>query len=311
MPFFSVIIPLYNKEDLIEQTISSLLKQSFTDFEVIIVNDGSIDNSLNKIKPLFDSRFKIINQDNKGVSYSRNLGVNNANGKYIALLDADDIWLKNHLTDLKNLIETFPNAGLYCNNYQIYYTKDIVRPANFKFDFKKDCLIVDDFFKASVTNCVAWTSTVGFAKEKFDAVGGFNSAFDGAEDLDLWIKMALKYDVAFNPTITMSYKLYVDNSLSKREYNDIRYEFINNFSEEEKLNPSLKLYLDVNRFAVALRCKMNDEEELYKKLKSDIDFNNLNFKQKLLLSCPKFILKLAKQFHGFLVKNGLYFAANK
>ena len=97
MPFFSVIIPLYNKENLIEQTISGLLDQSFTDFEVIIVNDGSTDNSLEKINHLIDNRFKIINQDNKGASFARNIGIENSNGNYIALLDADDYWNTNHL----------------------------------------------------------------------------------------------------------------------------------------------------------------------------------------------------------------------
>tara|TARA_R110002096_G_scaffold34232_2_gene97873 strand:- start:181 stop:1119 length:939 start_codon:yes stop_codon:yes gene_type:complete len=310
-PFFSVIIPLYNKENYIKDTINSVIKQSFSDFEVIIVNDGSTDKSLIKASQINDSRITIIYQKNSGAPIARNNGISLAKSKYIALLDADDYWHPNHLLELKKLIEIFPTAGLFCNNYQVYYTSDVVRSAKFNFDFKKDCLVVDDFFKASVTNCVAWTSGVAFTKEKFDAVGGFDSTLNAVEDLDLWVKLALKYQVVFNPTITMSYKIFIGDSLSKREYNDIRYEFINNFSEEEKLNPSLKLYLDVNRFAVALRCKMNDEEELYKKLKSDIDFNNLNFKQKLLLSCPKFILKLAKQFHGFLVKNGLYFAANK
>jgi len=309
-PFFSVIIPLYNKENYIKDTINSVINQSFADFEVIIVNDGSTDKSLIKASQINDRRITIINQKNSGAPIARNNGISSAKAKYIALIDADDFWHQNHLLELKKLIEIFPSAGLYCNNYQIYYTKEVVRPANFNFDYKKDCLIVDDFFKASVTNSVAWTSAVGFTKEKFVAVGGFNTKLNTAQDLDLWIKMALKYDVVFNPTITMSYIFHAHNSLSKNEYNDIRYEFINNFSEEEKLNLSLKLYLDVNRFAVALRCKMNDEKELYKKLKSDIDYNNLNFKQKLLLSCPKFILKLTKQFHAILVKNGLYFSAN-
>lgn len=309
MPFFSVVIPLYNKENLIEQTISGLLNQSFTDFEVIIINDGSTDNSLKKIKPLVDSRFKIINQDNKGVSYARNIGVKNANAKYIALLDADDIWLNNHLLELKKLIEIFPNAGLYCNNYQVYYTKDVARPANLNFDFENDCLIVGDFFKASITNSVAWTSAVGFTKEKFDAIGGFNTTLKTAQDLDLWIKIALKYNIVFNPKITMSYKLHIDKSLSKSNYNDIRYEFINNFSDEEKENPSLKLYLDINRYAVALRCKLNGEKKLYQRLKSEIDYRNLNFKQKLLLSSPKFILKFTKQLQRVLIKNGIYFSA--
>ncbi|WP_298498875.1 glycosyltransferase family 2 protein [uncultured Algibacter sp.] len=310
-PFFSVIIPLYNKEKFIEATLKSVLNQNFKNFEVIIVDDGSSDSSFKVVSQIKDSKTSIFKQENKGVSFARNLGIEKAKGKYIALLDADDYWHTNHLLELKKLIDTFPKAGLFCNNYEVYYTDTIYKPAKFNFDFKEDCLIVKDFFKASVTNSVAWTSGVAFTKEKFNAVGGFNTILKTAQDLDLWIKLALKYDVAFNPIITMSYKIHVDNSLSKSKYNDIRYEFINNFTEEEKTNPSLKLYLDINRFAVALRCKMNDEEVLYKKLKSEIDFNNLNYKQKFLLNCPKWILKLAKGVHGLLIKNGVYFSANK
>jgi glycosyltransferase involved in cell wall biosynthesis len=310
-PFFSVIIPLYNKEDLIEQTIKGVLNQLFIDFEVVIVNDGSTDSSLDKIRPFADARFKIINQENQGASYARNLGIANAEGKYMALLDADDLWSENHLLELKKLIDKFPNAGLFCNNYEVMYTNRLKQPAKFNFEYDINCLIVKDFFKASVTNSVAWTSAVGFTKEQFNSVGGFNTKLKTAQDLDLWIKMALKYEVAFNPTITMSYKFHVDNSLSKSNYNDIRYEFINNFSEEEKTNASLKLYLDINRCAVAVRCKMNDEHDLYKKLKSEIDDSNLNFKQKFLLNSPKYVLKLTKQIHSLLVKNGLYYSANR
>jgi glycosyltransferase involved in cell wall biosynthesis len=311
IPFFSVIIPLYNKENFIVEAIHSVLNQSFSDFQVIIVNDGSTDKSLEKVSKILDNRIVIINQENSGAPSARNNGIKAAKSKYIALLDADDYWHSNHLSELKKLIEIYPDAGLYCNNYQVYYTDDVVRPAKFKFNFEKDCLIVDDFFKASVTNCVAWTSGVAFTKEKFNTVGGFDITLNAVEDLDLWVKLALKYQVVFNPTITMSYKIYVGDSLSKREYNDIRYVFISKFSEEEKTNPSLKFYLDVNRCAVALRCKMNDEIELYKKLKSEINYKNLNLKQKLLLSLPKSALKLSKKLHGILVANGFYFSANR
>ncbi len=308
-PFFSVIIPLFNKEKYIEATLKSVLKQTFKDFEVIIVDDGSTDDSLKIVSQIKDSKITFIKQENKGVSCARNLGISKANGDYIALLDADDIWLPNHLLELKKLIETFPNAGLYCNNYQVYYTNKVYRPAKFNFDFDKDCLIVNDFFKASIINSVALTSAVGFTREKFNSIGGFNTKLKSAQDTDLWIKLALNYDVAFNPKRTMSYKFYIDNSLSKSKYNDIKYELINNFSEEEKENPSLKLYLDINRCAVAIRCKINNEEGLYQKLKSEIDNTNLNFKQKILLNCPKFIIKILKWFHKVLVNNGIHYSA--
>lgn len=311
MPFFSVIIPLYNKENLVEQTIKSLLSQLFTDFEVIIINDGSTDNSLKKIKHLTDSRFKVITQENKGASHARNLGIEKSEGKYLALLDADDFWYNNHLLELKKLIEKFPEAGLFCNNYEISYNKEFTQPATFNFKLEKQPIIIEDYFKSSIINSVAWTSSVGFLKSHFVKIGGFNPDFEIAEDIDLWIRFALNYSVAFNPKRTMRYHDFDSDSLSKKEHNNIRYNFINNYNEEEKNNPSLKLYLDINRYAVALRCKMNNEIVLYKKLKKEINYKNLNFKQKTLLMLPNFILKSIKKIHSFLKKNHIHLTAYK
>ena len=89
---FSIIIPLYNKEKYIVNTIKSVLNQSFSKFEVIVVDDGSSDNGVNAVKKIDDSRIKIITQKNQGVSAARNNGIKNAKYEYIAFLDADDLW---------------------------------------------------------------------------------------------------------------------------------------------------------------------------------------------------------------------------
>lgn len=311
MPFFSVIIPLFNKGQYLENTLKSVLNQSFQDFEVIIVNDGSTDNGPEIVSKFDDSRINLINQINKGVSAARNRGILEAKSEFIALLDADDIWYGNHLSELKKQINLFPEAGLYCNNYKVFYQRNISRPAKFNFTFNNECLIIKDFFKASIINPIAWTSAVGFSKEKFNQIGQFDLSLKTAQDLDLWIRLALKYEVSFNPLITMEYKLFVDNSLSKKELNAIRYDFISKFAEEEKAKPSLKLYLDINRYAVALRSKENNDLEIYKKLVTEINKSNLNNKQLFLLKLPVFMLKLMRYFHSLLVKNGIYVTAYK
>ncbi|WMI65925.1 glycosyltransferase family A protein [Aestuariibaculum sp. YM273] len=310
MPFFSVVIPLYNKENYIKDTLNSVINQSFTDFEVIIVNDGSTDSSLSKAKEISDKRFKIVNQENSGASKARNKGIELASSSYIVLLDADDTWYDNHLSELKKLIDLFPKAGLYCNNYELKFNKQITKAAIFNFNFTKIPLIVSDFFKSSIINTVAIIGSVAFTKNSFIKLGGFNSELEIAEDLDLWVRFALNYEIVFNPVITMSYNKHVKESLSKNEINSTRYNFVNYYKKDEIKNNSLKLYLDVNRYAIALRCKMNKEKELYKKLKSEINYKNLNLKQKILLNCPNYILYLIKKTQTYLLKNNIYLNAH-
>jgi glycosyltransferase involved in cell wall biosynthesis len=311
MTFFSVIIPLYNKENYIEETIKSVLNQSFNDFEVIIVDDGSTDDSLKLASQLQNSKITIITQKNQGASVARNRAINAAKGKYIAPLDADDIWHKNHLSELKSLIHSFPNAGLFCNNYEIKLNDNFIIKANFNFSYDSDHLEIPDFFDANIINYIPSSSSTAFLKSSFIELGTYNTSLRTGQDLDLWIRFALKHKVVFNPTITMVYNNYDDSSLSKSDYNLDRYNYISNFNAEEQQNPSLKKYLDVNRYAVALRCKTNNEKKLYRKLKGEIDCKNLNIKQKLLINTPAFGLKLIKRFQRFLIDRKIYLTAFK
>ncbi len=304
--FFSVIIPLYNKENYIEDTLKSVLNQTFKDFEIIIVNDGSTDLSLKLLSTFNDKRIKIYTTTNQGVSSARNLGIKKAKAKYIALLDADDIWYNIHLEELNKTILKFPDSDLYCNAYEILLSKNIKKKANYNIINISAPTIVSDFFKSSMVSSIAHTSAVAFSKKAFNFIGGFNEELRSGQDTDLWIRFALQKVIVFNPNITMIYNNIVENSLSKSSYNQDRYKSIKGFIKEEINNTSLKKYLDVNRFALAIRCKINNELELYKKLKKEIDYKNLNFKQKILLKFPKILLKLIKRFQQFLISKNIY-----
>src|SRR5690606_33722521 len=234
----------------------SVLNQSFQDFEIIVIDDGSTDGGF-KIASQFQSeKIKLFQQHNQGVSVARNIGIEQATSNYIALLDADDLWYDNHLSELKKQIDLFPNAGLYCNNYEVFYCENFSKNARFNLEFNKDCLIVEDYFKASTINAIALTSAVAFSKEKFKILEGFMPHLKTTQDSDLWIRFALNYQVSFNPVISVSYRTYLDNSLSKNVHNTMCHSFINTYSEEEKNKPSLKLYLDLNRYAFAIRSKL-------------------------------------------------------
>lgn len=124
MPFFSVVIPLYNKEDYIETTLKSVLNQTFADFEILVINDESTDDSVAKIIKINDQKIQLYSQKNQGVSVARNLGVEKSKGKLIAFLDADDYWFPNHLEELAKLYHNFPNCGMYCSRHKIKTTNN-------------------------------------------------------------------------------------------------------------------------------------------------------------------------------------------
>lgn len=109
----SVVIPLYNKAHTIVNTLNTVIRQTYRDYEVIIVNDGSTDDGVAVIEKHFkDSRIRIVNQENAGVSVARNRGVDEAKGEYVAFLDADDEWHPGYLAAMVELINKFPQAGL-------------------------------------------------------------------------------------------------------------------------------------------------------------------------------------------------------
>ena len=113
MAFFSVIIPLFNKEYFIRETLKSVLRQHFDDFEIIIINDGSTDNSLNVINEFKDPRIQIISQSNSGLSAARNHGIKLAKGTFLALLDADDEWDINYLKTIHDAIISYPKFNVF------------------------------------------------------------------------------------------------------------------------------------------------------------------------------------------------------
>ncbi|WP_299556127.1 glycosyltransferase family 2 protein [Seonamhaeicola sp.] len=308
-PYFSVVIPLYNKSKYILNTITSVLNQTFQDFEIIVVDDGSTDDGFEKVSKIKNPKITLYKQENAGASVARNIGIEKSNSKYIALLDADDFWHKNHLSELKRLIERFPEAGLFCNNYEIKRNKNFITPASFNFKYSNDLMILKDFFKANIISFIPTSSSTAFLKTSFKKIGSYDTFLRTGQDIDLWIRLALHYDVAFNPEVTMTYNNFDNTSLSKSNYNLDRYELINKYEEEELLNSSLKLYLDINRYALAIRCHLNDEYKLYQKLKKEINYKNLNLKQKFLLLLPKPLLKQVKLFQKFLLKKKVYLTA--
>lgn len=292
-PFFSVIIPLYNKEKYIQNTLNCVFNQSFDNFEVIVVNDGSTDRSLELLEEFTDSRLKIINQKNQGVSIARNTGMENAHANYICFLDADDTWKTNHLQALYDAIAKFPEARMYCSRYVTQISKNTFIKNNFLDIDENYEGYVTDFFKSSLINRVALTSAVCIHKDIFNEIGGFDPTLRSDQDLDYWIKIALKYKIVITTKNTMVYNfINANKSLSKDQSKFNKLTNLNQYVEIEKSNESLKLFLDIYRIEYGLNYHiLNLKEQSLEYLKY-VDQKNMNFKTKLLFKLPPFVLRL-------------------
>jgi len=292
MPFFSVIIPLYNKDAHILDTLKSVYDQSFSDYEIIIVNDGSTDNSWEKIKDIENSKLIIFNNENQGVSQARNFAMKQAKGDYFAFLDADDFWGNSHLQDLFNLIQAYPNCGLYCTNYAFDYGNNFIIPPKFA-DLPADhnwSGIVSDFFLASLKFRIATTISVAIPKEVIRTIGLFDTNFTSGQDTDYWTRIALHYQVSFVKKRSAIINVSADNRISNTHASKRRFMTFEKFSEEEKKNTSLKKFNDMQRAELAIKHKIVGDTKTADFYKSDIDYGNINWKKKLLLKLPTSIL---------------------
>ena len=198
---FSVILPLYNKAPYVQKALESVFMQSFRDFELIVIDDGSRDNSLSVAEEVMKSSSvdcRLIHQDNAGVSVTRNRGVTVSQGDYICFLDADDWWEPSYLEEMDSLIRDFPDAGLYGTSYTIVNTiknKTRVASIGVEKDFQRGYI---DYFQvyAQGLHMPIWTGAACAPRDIFEAVQGFNPELKMGEDFDLWVRIALNQKVA-------------------------------------------------------------------------------------------------------------------
>ncbi|QIZ60560.1 glycosyltransferase family 2 protein [Acinetobacter indicus] len=242
---FSVVIPLYNKQYSIEKCINSVLNQKFKNFELIIVNDGSSDNSLEIAKKTCnnnrDIEIKFINQENQGVSIARNNGVNHSKFDYICFLDADDEWTSDFLLDMNNLIQRYEEANLYCLAHLIKKGNKIIKPKHgLDDDFEG---YVSDFFYSSSRGSVAKSSKICVRKPALLNIGGFPEKIVAGEDLYVWILLALNGKVAASMKFNTIVYQEVDDSRHSRK-NSVPYPLVYFSLNKSVIRPtSLNKYL--------------------------------------------------------------------
>lgn len=301
-PNISVAIAVYNKEKQILSTLESVLKQTYPPSEIIIVNDGSTDNSEKVIQTITDNRIKYIIQENQGAAAARNTAIKNCTHDYVALIDADDIWHNDFLQEIVNSINTFPKEKVYSTGINIENKFKKPKKAQYSIPNKQE-IGKHNYFKGSQISSLIYSSCVVIHKEVFNSVGYFDPLIKSGQDTDLWIRIGLEFPIVFNPKYVTTYR-YIPQSLSYSGVptnQKLRFE---KFSETEKTNLDLKKYLDLNRYSLAVIAKENGDVKNYCLLKENIDKQNLNIKQRIILSAPIGAIKLMKFIKDFLERLG-------
>jgi len=187
-PQVSVIIPTFNRGWILKEAIDSVLTQDYKDFELIVVDDGSTDNT-SEILASYGNDIRVLFQENKGVSAARNRGVAEASGQFIAFLDSDDLWLPQKLSTQLEFFNQTPDA-LICQTEEVWIRNR--RRVNPKKRHKKPSGMI---FEPSLELCLVSPSAVMIRRVLFDRVGEFDVTLPACEDYDLWLRISCRFPV--------------------------------------------------------------------------------------------------------------------
>ena len=202
MPTISVILPVYNGEKTIRATLESVIEQTFTDFELLIINDGSIDGTLTVIESLNDSRIQVFSYTNAGLSASRNRGISRATGEYLAFIDADDLWTADKLEAQFQALQDNPEAAV------AYSWTDYINDAG-EYIYSGSHLSVNgDALPHLLLLCFLENgSNPLIRREALLDVGDFDETLPAAEDWDMYFRLAAKYQFACVPRPQILYRI--------------------------------------------------------------------------------------------------------
>jgi glycosyltransferase involved in cell wall biosynthesis len=209
MPRISVIIPVYNGEKTIRATIETVLKQTFSDFELIVIDDGSQDATLEIISEFRDTRIKVLSGSNRGVSVARNRGIAQASGDFIAFLDADDLWTPNKLEAQFNALQTNPQAAVAYS-----WTDYIDESGQFLYPGSHITLNGNVYSQLLVKNFLENGSNPLIRTHVLKTVGAFDESLSPSEDWDMWLRLAANYDFVAVPSPQILYRISSNSASS-------------------------------------------------------------------------------------------------
>jgi glycosyltransferase involved in cell wall biosynthesis len=207
----SVVIPLYNKASHIRRAMDSVLEQSHTDFELIVVDDGSSDGGGVIVREMHDQRIRLIEQDNTGECAARNTGILQATRDLIAFLDADDEWEPCFLKTMLELRARYPGAGMYASAYRLTRDGKIWRPNFVACPESPEGGLLEDYFASGLGPPPVTSSSVMIPRKVLEEVDRFPVGVWRGGDLRTWAGIALRYRIAWSPVNGAIYHLSSEN----------------------------------------------------------------------------------------------------
>ena len=280
----SVIIPLYNKEAGIATALRSVLAQTYQNFEVVVVDDGSTDNGVTIVERHSDPRIRLIRQANAGVSAARNKGIAEAKGEYVAFLDADDEWMPGFLEEIVALQQEFPECKAQATNYT--FCSNGVKSSTIlrKMPFKSERDVLTNYFEvASCSHPPVWTSAVCIERKLLQEIGGFPVGIKSGEDLLTWARIAVHIHWAYSRKVLAQYNV---EQVSVKEPPTRVPEEIDIVGNELlklwKTHPHIRgqrLYLSLwHKMRSSMYMRLGYKKECRKEAFKALHYNPLNFK---------------------------------
>jgi glycosyltransferase involved in cell wall biosynthesis len=190
MPFISVVIPSYNSEKYIAETLKTVFNQTYNDYEIIVSDDGSSDNTLEIVKDVFrkfpDKNTKLLINKHEGPGAARNRGIEAASGKWVSFLDSDDRWLEQKLQKVVDFISCNSEINLVCHS-EIWHTDNGEKMLDYSASYNKK---INPFLSFYRQNCLS-TSAVTVKREFLIKAGMFDESLPSAQDYDLWLRLSM------------------------------------------------------------------------------------------------------------------------
>jgi glycosyltransferase involved in cell wall biosynthesis len=210
MPLISVIIPAYNAEKTISETIQSLQQQTFSDLEIIVINDGSTDKTLELLQSIDEPRLKVFSFENGGLPVARNRGIERATGEFITFIDADDLWTPDKLADQLAALQQNPQAGVAYS-----WTAFINEKSEYLYAWEPLYYQGNVYPELLVKNFISSGSNILVRKEFIESAGKFDPLLKSAEDWDYYIRLAARCEFVMVPKYQILYRRSSQSMTSK------------------------------------------------------------------------------------------------